>query len=116
MAEMKGAMMTLALFLGMIMPLLIMVGVDTINQTAFMKHATELTDIVKEEGGQGAKASQVIAGMSERGYTVSVEGGGQGSTYGEPITIDITYKYDNIAGKRTLTTTKQTMVVHRVVR
>ena len=118
MSEMKGAVFSVAIFIGFVIPFFLLIGIGSIHQHAFMKLTTEVAEIVKDEGGVTDKVNDVVNGLDERGYTISFRNT-DGSTiegqqdYGETIIIEYEYKYDNVKGEETLNTHNVVVVSRR---
>lgn len=118
MAQMKGNIVGLILFIGLIMPMLLMIGIDSIHQNAFMKMTAEVGEIVKGEGGVTSEVNRVVNNLEERGYTISfTDKQGNAVTskrfFGDEIVIHYNYKYINVRGEKELNTTNDVFIMRR---
>lgn len=101
MGEAKAGIFSMAVFVLLIFPVLIIVGIESLHNHSFMKHTTELTEIVKSEGGVTPRVQGVVYQMKSKGYTSITFTDGSGSPlsgtaeYGDTITIEFEYRYDN---------------------
>ena len=118
MSELKGAIFSMAIFVAFIVPLFLQISVGSVHQHAFMKVSTEVTSMVKEEGGVTERVNEVVNNLNEKGYTITFkdESGaiisGQ-QEFGSTIVIDFDYNYKNVRGEETLNTTNTVSVVRR---
>lgn len=118
MSEMKGAMIGMFLFVAVIIPAVLFIGIGSLHQHAFIKISTEVTEIVKEEGGVTDRVAEVASSLSERGYTIvfkNDEGNQIGGKrdFGETIIVDFNYKYHNVRGEQELNTENVVFVNRR---
>lgn len=112
MGEMKGAIFTVAFFVAIIIPFFLSMGIGAINQHAFMKVATEVTEMVKEEGGITPRVSDVANRLTDKGYEITFNNNG-GSTFGDQVVIHYEYKYINVRGEETLDTQNTVFISRR---
>lgn len=94
MGESKGFVITLVFFLLFAVPVTLMFAKDAIEQHAFMKMTTELSVVVKEEGGVTGSAASLVNEMEQKGYEIQFSSYGK-VPYGTTITANFEYKYKN---------------------
>lgn len=118
MGEMKSAVISMMLFVGLVIPILLGIAIGSLQQQAFIKFTSEMTNLVKEEGGVTSKVIEAKEAMEERGYTISFtdENGsavtGRGN-YGEQINAKFSYEYQSVTGVETLNTDNNIIVNRR---
>lgn len=99
MGEIKAGIFSMAIFALFIFPILLFIGVESIQQHSFMKHTTEMSEIVRQEGGVTERVRTVKAKMEQRGYKVEIKSDGQTINgpvgYGKSIDIVYRYSYDS---------------------
>lgn len=118
MNELKGAIMGTAFFLAVIFPGLLMVGLDSLHSHAFMKTTSEVSNLVKEEGGIGSRTSSIIQRLQDRGYAITLRDQDGNVVnglveYGDTVTIEYTYLYESVRNERELNTTNNVLVMKR---
>lgn len=111
MSELKGGVFAMAFFVGIIIPFLLMIGIDSLHQHAFLKTTEEMAELVKEEGGVSDHVKQVANNLSKRGYTVTFSKSGI-VQFGEEVVIRYQYKYKNVRGIKNMDT-KNKVVIHK---
>lgn len=112
MGEMKGAIFTVAFFIAFIVPFFLSMGIGAINQHAFMKVTTEVSEMVKEEGGVTAKVNDVASRLIDKGYTIQFNENGK-KAFGDQVVINYEYKYMNVRGEETLNTQNTVFISRR---
>ncbi|MFD1705213.1 MULTISPECIES: hypothetical protein [Siminovitchia] len=118
MSEIKGAIFSMAIFIAFIVPIFLQVGIGSVHQHAFMKITTEVTSIVKEEGGVTDKVNNIVRNLNDKGYTITFKNDSgvpvHGKRpFGETIIIDFDYKYKNVRGEENLSTNNVVSVARR---
>lgn len=118
MAEMKSALIAMAIFVAFIVPFLFMISIGSLHQNAFMKITNEVTQVVKEEGGITEKVQNLVDELSDRGYTITFRNAdGQvisgKQSFGETIVIDYEYTHHNVRGEEKLKTQSVVFVSRR---
>lgn len=118
MTELKGSMFSMIIFIGAIIPFLLMIGIDSLHQHAFMKITTEVSELIKEEGGVTSKVKNIINNLNEKGYEITVKNqhGANVTTkaqYGDVLIIEYSYTYKSVRNNRTLNTTNTVFVMQR---
>lgn len=109
-SEIKAAIFSMAVFVLIIFPALIFVGIESLHQHSFMKHTTELTEIVRQEGGVTGRVQQIESKLEARGYEIDFGGVTGRAAYGTNVNITFRYTYDTplkvwgMGPTRTLTT------------
>ena len=118
MSEMKGAIFSLAFFIVFILPIFLQISIGSVHQHAFMKVSTEVTSMVKEEGGVTERVNEVVNNLNEKGYTITFRDkngseiiGKRG--FGDKIYIDFDYTYKNVRGEENLSTNNIVTVSRR---
>ncbi|WP_121639684.1 hypothetical protein [Virgibacillus sp. Bac330] len=107
MAELKGAIFSMAIFIGFVVPVFLTIGIGSIHQHAFLKVTTEVGELVKEEGGVTHHVQEVVENLKDRGYAITFKNK-DGTTistkqdYGDEIQITYNYTYQDVRGDRTL--------------
>lgn len=106
---MKGALLAMALFTGIIIPIFLTVALGGLHQFSFMKMTTEVGEIVKEEGGVTDRVTNVVGELEERNYVITFKDEDGNAVvgkkqFGDRITIDYEYKYRNPKGIQDLHT------------
>lgn len=118
MSELKGAVFSLAIFVAFLIPFFLTMGIGSIHQHAFMKVTTEVSEIVKEEGGVTEKVNNIVSNLEEKGYEISFKDRNGATvngkqTFGDEVIIDYRYEYQDVRGKRTLNTQNAVFVMRR---
>lgn len=118
MSELKGAIFAGVIFIAVIFPGLLMFGIDSLHQHAFMKMTTEMHELVKEEGGVGEKTKQMVQSLEQRGYTISFKDqygnpiNGK-VNYGDTVNIQYNYTYKSVMEERQLETNNRVFIMKR---
>lgn len=107
MSEMKGALLSLLIFLFFIFPLLLSTGLNSVQQHAFIKTTTEFADIVKNEGGVTGRVDEIVDQLEARGYTItfSATDGSPvigAASYGDMLRVHFVYAYQDVRGIKSL--------------
>ncbi|GLY11980.1 hypothetical protein [Bacillus badius] len=118
MGEMKSAIFSIALFVGVLFPALLMIGVDSLHNHGFMKVSTEVAELVKEEGGVTSKVSRVVDSLKGKGYKITFKDSdgkvvSGKRTFGDTIYITYDYTYQSIKKERHLKTQNIVHVMKR---
>lgn len=117
-SEIKGGLIAMLLFVAIIIPALLYVSIGSLQQHAFVKITTEVTEVVKDEGGITSKVDNIVRKLESRGYTIVFKDS-SGSVvrgkrdFGENIVIDYKYKYHNVRGDEELKTQNVVFVNRR---
>lgn len=97
--EMKAAIFSMAVFVLVIFPALLFVGIESLHQHSFMKHTTELTEIVRQDGGVSPRIQEIESRLEARGYEIEFKSDGQPVNgrvgYGKHIDVSFKYTYDS---------------------
>ncbi|MEK4031304.1 hypothetical protein MKZ02_22635 [Pseudobacillus sp. FSL P4-0506] len=114
MGEMKAAIFSMALFIGVLFPGLLMIGIDSLHNHGFMKVTTEVAELVKEEGGVTSNVNRVVDSLKDKGYKITFKDSNGNivsgkRTFGDTIYIVYNYTYQSVKNKREL---KSQNVVH----
>lgn len=73
MGEIKAGIFTMAIFALLIFPTLLIVGVESLHQHSFMKHTTEMSELVRLDGGMKDRAGRTAKeGLVQREYTIVI--------------------------------------------
>ncbi|QNK89089.1 hypothetical protein H7992_05015 [Sporosarcina sp. resist] len=112
MSQMKGAIFAMAVFVGVVIPFFLMMGIGSLHQHAFLKTTTELSELVKEEGGVSEKVNQVVDQLGDRGYSISFSKTGI-VEFGEEIAIYYHYEYKGVRGVEELNTSNTVTIAKR---
>lgn len=118
MTEIKGSMFSMIIFLGVFFPFFLMVGIDSLHQHSFMKMTTEVSELVKEEGGVTDKVNNVVNKLRDRGYEITIKNQHGANVigkaqYGDVLVIGYKYDYKSVRKERTLNTTNAVFVMQR---
>jgi len=118
MGEIKGAIISILIFICFFIPTILLVGIDVIHNQGFMKTTSEVTELVKKEGGVTSTVLSSVDKLEDRGYNIRFynENGQQirGFVgYGKTVYIEYQYTYHNIFGNKTLRTKNQVFNMNR---
>lgn len=118
MSEMKGAMIGMFLFVAVIIPAVLFIGIGSLHQHAFIKISTEVTEVVKEEGGVTNRVVDIVDKLGDKGYTITFKDQNGASVngkkdFGESVIVDFNYKYHNVRGEEELNTQNVVFVNRR---
>lgn len=111
MAQYKGWIATFLISMAFTIPFFLNMGIMTIQNNAFIKHTTEFSGIVQEEGGRTQRVERVINELNKKGYSISLKNSDGQEIHsnkmdvGETITIDYIYKYKGVYNKESVETT-----------
>lgn len=118
MGEIKGQLISIVVFVGLILPIIFTVGIDVIHNHGFLKTTSEVSELVKKEGGVTSNVLDVVDALEERGYNIQFynENGQEINGfvgYGKSITIRYQYTYHNVLGDKTLRSENQVFNMNR---
>lgn len=118
MGELKGAILSMILFVAFILPFLLFLGIQSIHQNAFMKVTTEVQQMVEYEGGITGRVQTVADNLHKKGYDITFANQkGQTITGKQPvgtvIEIKYKYKYTNVYREQVLETSNFVSVMRR---
>ncbi|MEG0258568.1 MAG: hypothetical protein RR595_09485 [Lysinibacillus sp.] len=112
MSELKSAVFGMALFVGVIIPFLLMIGIDALHQHAFLKTTAEVSELVKEEGGVSNHVKSVTKNLEKSGYNITYSKPSV-VQFGEEIVIRYQYQYRGVWEKKKLDTRNKVVVKKR---
>lgn len=118
MGEIKGMMIAFVLFVAFFFPGTMMLFIDSLHQHEFMKQTTEVSELVKKEGGVTGAVQSKVSQLSGRGYSINfLSSGGQAVSgkleYGQSVDILYSYTYQSVYEERTLTTQNEVFNMNR---
>ncbi|OEC01281.1 hypothetical protein GY31_13345 [Lysinibacillus sphaericus] len=119
MGELKGALIAMVLFVAIFVPGILNFWIDSLHENAFLKVTSEVSELVKEEGGVTGKVSIYIHKASSKGFLIDFKDkhgtpvtGAVG--YGETIYISYSYKYKGVFQEITLNTQNKVFNMKRM--
>lgn len=118
MSQMKAAILSAFVFAIIVIPFVLSVFIDSINQSGFIKVTTEVAEMVKAEGGVTPKVSNVTNALNKRGYSITFKNSDGISISGQQkagteIIMMSNYKYANVMQDQTLNTENSIRVLKR---
>ncbi|MFZ7947182.1 MULTISPECIES: hypothetical protein [Bacillaceae] len=118
MSEMKSALFALLFFIGFIVPGLLMFGIDSLNQNAFMKATKEITELVQEDAGVSDRVKSVVNGYKQKGYVITFKDQhGQSVNsivnYGDTVYVTYEYTFKSVFKDQTLKSTNKAFIMKR---
>lgn len=118
MSEMKSALFAILFFIGFIVPGLLMFGIDSLNQNAFMKVTKEITELVQEDAGVSDRVKSVVNDYKQKGYTITFKDQhGQAVNgivnFGDTVYVTYKYKFKSVFKDQELLSTNKAFIMKR---
>lgn len=109
-----GILLIIAFFFEPIVNLVL----GNIHQTVFFKTTSELSDILKAEGGVNNHVTNIIAQLEARGYSIEIKDTSNNVVTsivepGTQLTVFYDYKFKDASGEKTISTTNNVLVLKR---
>ena len=118
MSEFKGFLFSMLLFVAFFLPFLLSMGIQSIQQNAFLKVTTEVQQMVEYEGGITERIKNVADNLNKKGFTLSFydEKGNKVSgkqPVGRTVEIRYKYKYNGVYGEQIFDTSNYVTILKR---
>nr|WP_315063164.1 hypothetical protein [uncultured Lysinibacillus sp.] len=114
MSNLKGAILAMALWVGVVFPFLLSFGIDSLQQRAYLSTTEKIAELLKQEGGVSEQVQQVANNLKGKGYIVTFSKPSL-VQFGEEIVINYQYEYQNVRGKQKLATQNKVVIDKRIV-
>ena len=115
---MKSALFAILFFIGFIVPGLLMFGIDSLNQNAFMKVTKEITELVQEDAGVSDRVKSVVNDYKQKGYVITFRDQ-QGQSvngivnFGDTVYVTYEYTFKSVFKDQTLKSTNKAFIMKR---
>ncbi|WP_245998160.1 hypothetical protein [Siminovitchia terrae] len=115
---MKSALFGALFFIGLIVPALLMFGIDSLHQNAFAKVTKEITELVQEDAGVSDRVKSVVNDYKPKGYVITFKDQfGQAvngiMNYGDTVYVNFKYTYKSVYKDRTIESTNKAFIAKR---
>ncbi|QTB15455.1 hypothetical protein J2B92_09825 [Lysinibacillus sphaericus] len=114
MSNLKGAILAMALWVGVVFPFLLSFGIDSLQQRAYLSTTEKMAELLRQEGGVSDQVQQVANNLKSKGYIVTFSKPSL-VQFGEEIVIRYQYEYENVRGKQKLDTQNKVVIAKRIV-
>lgn len=114
MSNLKGAILAMALWVGVVFPFLLSFGIDSLQQRAYLSTTEKMAELLRQEGGVSDRVQQVANNLKGKGYIVTFSKPSL-VQFGEEIVIRYQYEYENVRGKQKLDTQNKVVIAKRIV-
>ncbi|UNT53618.1 hypothetical protein [Lysinibacillus capsici] len=114
MSNLKGAILAMALWVGVVFPFLLSIGIDSLQQRAYLSTTERMAELLRQEGGVSDQVIQVANNLKGKGYIVTFSKPSL-VQFGEEIVIRYQYEYQNVRGKQKLDTKNKVVINKRIV-
>ncbi|WP_144787831.1 hypothetical protein [Lysinibacillus fusiformis] len=114
MSNLKGAILAMALWVGVVFPFLLSFGIDSLQQRAYLSTTEKMAELLRQEGGVSDQVQQVANNLKGKGYIVTFSKPNL-VQFGEEIVIRYQYEYENVRGKQKLDTQNKVVIAKRIV-
>ncbi|MEB6549251.1 hypothetical protein MXL46_09110 [Heyndrickxia sporothermodurans] len=118
MSQMKSAVFGALFFIGLIVPALLMFGIDSLHQNSFAKVTKEITELVQEDAGVSDRVKSVVNDYKPKGYVITFKDQfGQAvngiMNYGDTVYVNFKYTYKSVYKDRTIESTNKAFIAKR---
>lgn len=114
MSNLKGAILAMALWVGVVFPFLLSLGIDSLQQRAYLSTTEKMAELIRQEGGVSEQVQQVANNLKGKGYIVTFSKPSL-VQFGEEIVIRYQYEYQNVRGKQKLDSQNKVVIDKRIV-
>lgn len=120
MSQIKGAILSMMIFIAVVVPFVLYVMITNIYVNAFLKTTTEFSQVVTQEGGNTATVENLTNNLEQKGYQITLTNSsnkslkpGEKVNPGEVINVHYRYKYNGVYSERTLQSNDTIHVLRR---
>lgn len=118
MSQMKSAVFGALFFIGLIVPALLMFGIDSLHQNSFAKVTKEITELVQEDAGVSDRVKSVVNDYKPKGYVITFKDQfGQAvngiMNYGDTVYVNFKYTYKSVFKDQTIESTNKAFIAKR---